>query len=142
MYQAFSGVPAGTWEPGIYDYKALPRSGAQVFENSTTVASYSYSSSAREVVSYDTPSIVTKKVAYALSKGTYLPHGSSSVVELTRLQVSVVACTGSLAPIRPAPSRSSALPLHLSARLITPRTIFVILVSSQRREAKPSHIAA
>ncbi|KAH7100682.1 glycoside hydrolase family 18 and carbohydrate-binding module family 5 protein [Auriculariales sp. MPI-PUGE-AT-0066] len=67
--QAFSGLPTGTWEAGIYDYKVLPVAGAAVTEDSTTIASYSYSSSARELVSYDTPNIVTKKIAYALSKG-------------------------------------------------------------------------
>lgn len=41
--QPFSGVGAGSWDAGIYDYKALPRSAdAQVFEDTVAVASYSY----------------------------------------------------------------------------------------------------
>ncbi|KZW04002.1 hypothetical protein EXIGLDRAFT_743634 [Exidia glandulosa HHB12029] len=69
IYQPFNGIGPGTWEAGVYDYKALPLAGASVVENSTTLASYSYDASKKELVSYDTPGIVTKKVAYLNSKG-------------------------------------------------------------------------
>lgn len=69
IYQAYTGNGVGTWEAGVYDYKALPFSGATVVENSTTMASYSYDASKKELISYDTPNIVAKKIAYANSKG-------------------------------------------------------------------------
>lgn len=43
--------------------------GAQVFENTTDISSYSYDATKQELVSYDTPDIVKLKVQYLLSKG-------------------------------------------------------------------------
>lgn len=43
--------------------------GAEVFENTTDVSSYSYDSAKRELVSYDTPNIVKLKVQYVNEKG-------------------------------------------------------------------------
>lgn len=42
--------------------------GAQVFENTTDVSSYSYDSTRKELVSYDTPDIVTLKAQYINAK--------------------------------------------------------------------------
>ncbi|KAB5589553.1 Glycoside hydrolase family 18 protein [Ceratobasidium theobromae] len=67
--QSYSGVGTGTWDSGVYDYKALPLSGAVVYEDSSRGSSYSYDSSKREWVSYDTPNIIRQKAAYAVSKG-------------------------------------------------------------------------
>ncbi|KAF9465417.1 glycosyl hydrolases family 18-domain-containing protein [Collybia nuda] len=67
--QAFSGIGPGTIEAGIYSYKVLPLAGAQVFENGTDVTSYSYDSSKKELVSYDTPNIIKTKVQYINNKG-------------------------------------------------------------------------
>lgn len=67
--QPYSGIGPGTIEAGIYSYKDLPLAGAQVFENLTDVTSYSYDSSSRELVSYDTPHIATLKAQYVVSKG-------------------------------------------------------------------------
>jgi chitinase len=53
----------------VYDYKVLPFSGAKVIEDSTNVASYSYDSASKELVSYDTPNIVKTKVQYINSNG-------------------------------------------------------------------------
>lgn len=67
--QAYSGIGPGTVEAGIYSYKFLPIAGAQVFENSTDVTSYSYDSSKKELVSYDTPNIVRTKSQYIVNQG-------------------------------------------------------------------------
>ncbi|KAG8716418.1 hypothetical protein FRC09_015764 [Ceratobasidium sp. 395] len=67
--QPFNGIGTGTWEAGVYDYKALPISGAKVTENSALGSSYSYDSSKKELVSYDTPNIIRQKAAYIKSKG-------------------------------------------------------------------------
>ncbi|KAG8759945.1 hypothetical protein FRC12_009648 [Ceratobasidium sp. 428] len=67
--QPFNGIGTGTWEAGVYDYKALPISGAKVTENSALGSSYSYDSAKKELVSYDTPNIIRQKAAYIKSKG-------------------------------------------------------------------------
>ncbi|KAK3389416.1 glycoside hydrolase superfamily [Podospora didyma] len=65
----FSGAGGGTWETGVYDYKALPRPGATTSYDAVSGATYSYSASAREFVSYDTPDMIAKKVAYLKGRG-------------------------------------------------------------------------
>ncbi|CDO69059.1 Glycoside Hydrolase Family 18 / Carbohydrate-Binding Module Family 5 protein [Trametes cinnabarina] len=65
----FNGIGPGTTEAGIYSYTDLPLAGAQVFENLTDVSSYSYDSAKKELVSYDTPHIVTIKAQYVQSNG-------------------------------------------------------------------------
>ncbi|PFH51661.1 carbohydrate-binding module family 5 protein [Amanita thiersii Skay4041] len=65
----YSGIGPGTIEAGVYSYKTLPLAGAQVFENTTDVSSYSYDSSKRELVSYDSPNIVKLKAQYISAKG-------------------------------------------------------------------------
>ncbi|XP_006456110.1 hypothetical protein AGABI2DRAFT_188164 [Agaricus bisporus var. bisporus H97] len=67
--QSYSGIGPGTIEAGIYSYETLPLAGAQVFENTTDVSSYSYDSSKRELVSYDTPNIIKLKAQYVNTKG-------------------------------------------------------------------------
>ncbi|KAI0646214.1 glycosyl hydrolases family 18-domain-containing protein [Trametes meyenii] len=66
---SYNGIGPGTIESGVYSYKALPLSGATVYENLTDVTSYSYDSSKRELVSYDTPHIATLKAQYVRDKG-------------------------------------------------------------------------
>ncbi|CAI6336926.1 unnamed protein product [Periconia digitata] len=65
----FSGVGQGSWEAGVYDYKALPQSGAQVTEDSSLVASWSYNAGSRTFISYDTPNIIRQKTELIKSKG-------------------------------------------------------------------------
>ncbi|KAI0036407.1 glycoside hydrolase superfamily [Vararia minispora EC-137] len=65
----YNGIGPGTIQAGIYSYKVLPLAGAQVFENTTDISSYSYDSSSKELVSYDTPNIIKLKAQYAQSKG-------------------------------------------------------------------------
>ncbi|KIK95212.1 carbohydrate-binding module family 5 protein [Paxillus rubicundulus Ve08.2h10] len=65
--QPYSGVGPGTIEAGVYSYKYLPLTGAQVFEDLQDVASYSYDWIKKELVSYDIPDIVTIKAEYVKS---------------------------------------------------------------------------
>ena len=55
--QPFSGVGQGTWEAGVYDYKALPPAGAEVRTDAQTVASWSYDAGQRAMVSFDSPGV-------------------------------------------------------------------------------------
>ncbi|KAG8739900.1 hypothetical protein FRC10_004999 [Ceratobasidium sp. 414] len=54
---------------GIYDYKVLPPAGSKVVEDKTLVASYSYNSATKELISYDTPDIAKMKADYIVKKG-------------------------------------------------------------------------
>ncbi|KIJ60771.1 carbohydrate-binding module family 5 protein [Hydnomerulius pinastri MD-312] len=65
--QPYSGIGPGTIQAGIYSYKDLPLAGAQIFEDTEDVASYSYDARKRELVSYDTPNVVRTKADYVMS---------------------------------------------------------------------------
>jgi chitinase len=65
----FTGVGSGSWENGVWDYKALPQSGASIYYDNSSVSSWSYDSSQRLMISYDTPTIVQAKGDYIVSKG-------------------------------------------------------------------------
>lgn len=66
---SFSGVGSGSWENGLWDYKALPLPGASVSYLDQPVASYSDDPSQKMMVSYDTPQVAQKKAQFIISKG-------------------------------------------------------------------------
>jgi chitinase len=65
----FSGVGAGTWEAGVYDYKTLPQPGATVTNDLDLGASWSYDQGQRLMISYDTPQVIQKKTSLIKSMG-------------------------------------------------------------------------
>jgi chitinase len=67
--QPFTGVGSGSWENGVWDYKALPKAGASVQCDTTSQACYSYDPATRELISYDTPSLIRTKVSYLRNLG-------------------------------------------------------------------------
>ncbi|CAE6494650.1 unnamed protein product, partial [Rhizoctonia solani] len=62
--EAYNGAGAGKWEAGVYDYKNLPLSGAEVRIDKDRVSSYSYNRETKELVSHDTPEITRQKAEY------------------------------------------------------------------------------
>lgn len=60
----FTGVGQGSWEAGIWDYKVLPKAGAEVKYDEVSGATYSWDASTKELISYDTPDMIKKKVSY------------------------------------------------------------------------------
>ncbi|WEW61977.1 Chitinase 4 [Emydomyces testavorans] len=66
---SFNGVGDGTWEKGVWDYKALPQAGSQVTEVDNLIASYSYDQGKRFMVSYDTPKVAGMKADYITKAG-------------------------------------------------------------------------
>ncbi|KIW05112.1 uncharacterized protein PV09_03668 [Verruconis gallopava] len=65
----FSGVGSGSWENGVWDYKALPQPGASIQIDEQAIASWSYDPTQRLMISYDTPDVASMKAAYIMSKG-------------------------------------------------------------------------
>ncbi|KAJ6166632.1 hypothetical protein N7470_002079 [Penicillium chermesinum] len=64
MGAPFSGVGAGSWENGVWDYKALPRPGASENFDPATGSSWSYDAGSRTVVSYDNVQVARQKADF------------------------------------------------------------------------------
>ncbi|KAK5699846.1 Chitinase 4 [Elasticomyces elasticus] len=60
----YSGVGQGSWENGVWDYKALPTPGSQICHDAESVASWCHDPSTKTVISYDSPQVATEKVNY------------------------------------------------------------------------------
>ncbi|KAI9640755.1 Chitinase 4 [Ciborinia camelliae] len=67
--KTYNGTGPGSWEAGIWDYKALPKVGAIEHYAHEVVGSFSYDNATRELISYDTVKSVTAKSDYIMEKG-------------------------------------------------------------------------
>lgn len=67
--QPYSGVGSGSWENGVWDYKALPKAGATEYFDDVAAASYSYDPATMELISYDTVAEVKLKASYIETNG-------------------------------------------------------------------------
>ena len=63
----FSGVGEGSWENGVWDYKALPRPGAREEENRHVIASWCYDPASRTMVSYDNVTMIDLKSNFVVT---------------------------------------------------------------------------
>ncbi|KAG0148580.1 hypothetical protein CROQUDRAFT_41152 [Cronartium quercuum f. sp. fusiforme G11] len=64
----YSGVGQGTWEQGVYDYKALPQPGTKYVEDPKAIGAFTYNDENQELISFDSPHTVSLKVDYLISK--------------------------------------------------------------------------
>jgi len=60
----FSGTGEGSWEQGVWDYKALPQTGAKEMLDRESGASWSYDQEKRLMVSYDSCGMAQIKAGY------------------------------------------------------------------------------
>ncbi|MCJ1475125.1 Endochitinase B1 [Lambiella insularis] len=65
----YSGVGQGSWENGVWDFKALPLAGAEEYLDEEAGASYSVDVATGTIVSYDTFAMTRKKIQFVESKG-------------------------------------------------------------------------
>jgi chitinase len=49
----FNGIGQGSWEKGVYDYRALPLPESYIFRDEEARASWSYNYKTKEMVSFD-----------------------------------------------------------------------------------------
>ncbi|MCJ1388944.1 Endochitinase B1 [Xylographa bjoerkii] len=67
--KAYSGVGAGSWENGVWDFKALPQAGADEYLDQEAGASYSFDATKGTIVSYDTLAMTKTKLDYVQKNG-------------------------------------------------------------------------
>ena len=67
--QSFSGSGPGTWEAGVYDFKALPQAGAIEQYDCEAGASWSWDADRNTIISYDNLDSIKKKTDYIISRG-------------------------------------------------------------------------
>lgn len=67
LYQPASGLPQGTFEPGIDDYKVLVNRPGTVYRNAATKQMWKYDGAT--FWSYDDPGVIAEKTAYIKQRG-------------------------------------------------------------------------
>ncbi|KAJ7096316.1 glycoside hydrolase [Mycena epipterygia] len=75
----FNGIGPGSWETGVYDYRALPLPGSHVFRDEKAMASWTYDYEKKEMVSFDTEEVARWKGEYIRTEGL----GGAMVWELS-----------------------------------------------------------
>ena len=65
----FSGLGQGSWESGVYDYRALPLPGSHVFRDERTMASWTYDHGRKEMISFDDEVVGQWKGEYIAREG-------------------------------------------------------------------------
>ncbi|KAJ6586930.1 glycoside hydrolase [Mycena vulgaris] len=75
----FTGIGPGSWEQGVYDYRALPLPGSHMFRDEKAMASWSYDYEKKEMVSFDTEEVARWKGEWIRKEGL----GGAMVWELS-----------------------------------------------------------
>lgn len=65
----YKDVGAGTWEKGVYDFKALPPPGHTEYYDAEAGATYSFNNQTGELISYDTVAMALRKTDYVKTHG-------------------------------------------------------------------------
>jgi len=65
----YSGTGEGSWEAGVWDYKALPRPGSVIEHDTQAIASWTYNPHTKTMITYDTPQTAAAKVEYIKHRG-------------------------------------------------------------------------
>ncbi|KAI8939329.1 hypothetical protein NX059_003120 [Plenodomus lindquistii] len=65
----YSGVGSGSWEPGVYDFKALPLQGHKEYIDEEAGATYSFNNETGMLISYDTVDMAMRKAALVKKMG-------------------------------------------------------------------------
>lgn len=55
--KSFQGLGPGSWEPGVYDYRALPLPDSFVFRDENMLSSWTYDYNKHEMVSFDSEEV-------------------------------------------------------------------------------------
>ena len=66
---AFSGVGGGSWEAGVYDYRALPMPKSYLHVDENAVASWTYDYNKKEMVSFDSEEVGRMKGEWIMREG-------------------------------------------------------------------------
>ena len=66
---AFNGVGGGSWEQGLYDYRALPLPGTHVFHDEHAGASWTYNYQNKEMISFDSEEVGNWKGEWIRKEG-------------------------------------------------------------------------
>ncbi|KAH9046886.1 glycoside hydrolase family 18 protein [Lactarius hengduanensis] len=65
----FSGLGQGSWESGVYDYRALPLPGSYILRDERVMASWTYDYVHKEMISYDDEVVGRWKGEYIAQEG-------------------------------------------------------------------------
>ncbi|KAI0000569.1 glycoside hydrolase [Russula vinacea] len=65
----FSGLGQGSWESGVYDYRALPLPGSYMFRDEQALASWTYHYEHKEMISFDDETVGRWKGEYIAREG-------------------------------------------------------------------------
>ncbi|CCM01469.1 uncharacterized protein FIBRA_03523 [Fibroporia radiculosa] len=65
----FQGIGPGSWEQGVYDYRALPPPGSYMFRDEEVAASWSYNYQTKELVSFDSEEVGKWKGEWIAQEG-------------------------------------------------------------------------
>lgn len=65
----YQGTGEGSWERGVWDFKALPQAHGREHTSTETCASWSYDDSKRVMVTYDTKDVAERKAHFIKDEG-------------------------------------------------------------------------